>query len=106
MAARPFTSMNRVSIGSITISEGALREIKSNPRVSPLGQTASPRGAKAEMVLATIRKQTGEFRLADIEAACPGVGREWIRSLLGDLRSSGEAKCSGKGSGARWRYDR
>jgi hypothetical protein len=103
MAARPFTSMNRVSIGSITISEGALREIKSNPRVSPVGQT---RGAKAEMVLATIRKQTGEFRLADIEAACPGVGREWIRSLLGDLRRSGEVKCSGKGPGARWRYDR
>lgn len=71
-----------------------------------VGQTASPRGAKAEMVLATIRKQTGEFRLADIEAACPGVGREWIRSLLGDLRSSGEVKCSGKGPGTRWRYDR
>ena len=71
-----------------------------------VGQTASPRGAKAEMVLATIRKQTGEFRLADIEAACPGVGREWIRSLLADLRGSGEVKCSGKGPGARWRYDR
>src|SRR3989440_8966391 len=45
-----------------------------------VGQTPSPKGAKAEMVLTMIRKQTKEFKLADVEAACPGVGREWIRS--------------------------
>jgi Fic family protein len=68
------------------------------------GQTVSPRGAKAEMVLSAIRRQTGEFRLADIEAACPGVGREWIRSLLANLKSSGKVVCRSKGPGARWRY--
>ncbi|MGH9898296.1 MAG: Fic family protein [Pyrinomonadaceae bacterium] len=71
-----------------------------------VGQTPSPKGAKAEMVLATIRKQKREFRLADIEAACPGVGREWIRSLLADLKDSGEVTCHGKGPGARWLYHR
>lgn len=69
-----------------------------------VGQTASPKGAKAELVLETIRRQTGEFRLTDIERACPGVGREWIRALLGDLRKSGQAECNGKGPAARWRY--
>ena len=66
-------------------------------------QTASPKGAKAEMVLAEIRKQTKEFRLREIEAACPGVGREWIRSLLSDLKSEGKVICQGKGPAARWR---
>ena len=43
-----------------------------------VGQTASPKGAKTELVMETIRRQRGEFRLADIEHACPGVGREAI----------------------------
>lgn len=71
-----------------------------------VGQMGSPKGAKAEVVLAAIRGQDGEFRLADLERACPGVGREWIRKLLVDLRGSGEVSCRGKGPAARWRYDR
>ncbi len=69
-----------------------------------VGQITSPKGAKTEMVHAAIRRQTGEFRLADIERACPGVGRDWIRSLLGRLKETGKVSCSGKGPGARWRY--
>jgi Fic family protein len=68
-----------------------------------VGQTASPRGAKAEMVREAIAKQTGEFRLADVERSCPGVGREWIRRLLADMKASGEISCKGKGPAARWR---
>jgi hypothetical protein len=71
-----------------------------------VGQVASPRGAKADMVLAAVRAQTGAFRLADIERACPGVGREWIRTLLADLKRSGEVTCKGKGPAARWHYTR
>jgi Fic family protein len=67
-----------------------------------VGQTASPKGAKAELVLQAIQAQPGEFRLADIEQACPGVGREWIRTLLSDLRKTGQVKCQGKGPAARW----
>jgi len=68
------------------------------------GQIPSPKGAKADMVLSAIRSQVGEFRLTDIERACPGVGREWIRKLLADLKSKGEVRCTGKGPAARWRY--
>lgn len=68
------------------------------------GQVKAPRGAKAELVLGAIREQPGDFRLADIERACPGVGREWIRSLLTDLKASGDASCRGKGPAARWQY--
>lgn len=68
------------------------------------GQVKAPRGAKAELVLAAIRQKSGDFRLADIEHACPGVGREWIRTLLTDLKAEGEVSCRGKGPAARWRY--
>jgi hypothetical protein len=71
-----------------------------------VGQIASPKGAKAEMVLAAVRAQTGAFRLADIEGACPGVGREWIRTLLADLKTSGKVSCQGKGPAARWHNGR
>lgn len=67
-----------------------------------VGQVASPKGAKTELVLKAIMAQKGEFRLVDIERACPGVGRDWIRVLLADLRRSGEAECKGKGPAARW----
>ena len=68
------------------------------------GEVKAPRGAKAGLVLAAIRQQSGEFRLTDIEQACPGMGREWIRSLLSDLKAAGDATCQGKGPAARWRY--
>lgn len=69
-----------------------------------VGQTASPRGAKTELVLKAIRRQGGEFRLVDIERSCPGVGREWIRVIVANLRKSGEVACRGKGPAARWQY--
>lgn len=67
-----------------------------------VGQTTSPRGAKTELVLNAIRRQSGEFRLVDIERACPGVGREWVRVLLANLRKSGDVSCRGRGPAARW----
>src|SRR5260370_27248452 len=39
------------------------------------------------------------FRLADIERACPGVGRDWIRALLARLRKEGKVVCEGRGRG-------
>ncbi|MCW5970697.1 MAG: Fic family protein [Blastocatellales bacterium] len=69
-----------------------------------IGKLDSPKGAKAEMVLNAIRKQRGEFRLVDIERACPGVGREWIRTLMVEMKKSGELTCRGRGPGARWSF--
>ena len=69
------------------------------------GVKASPgRGAKAEAVMHAVREQAGAFTLADIQRACPGVSRDWIRRLLADLRERGAATCTGRGRGARWRY--
>jgi Fic family protein len=69
-----------------------------------VGQTAEPRGAKAALVREAVARHKGEFRLSDIERACPGVGREWIRTLLADMRDAGEVVCRGRGPGARWRW--
>ena len=68
------------------------------------GQIMAPRGAKSERVLAAVRGQPGEFRLRDLERDCPGVGREWIRTLLAKLKKSGDVACKGRGPGARWRF--
>lgn len=68
-----------------------------------VGQVGAPRGEKSELVLAAIQKKPGDFRLTDIEDACPGVGRDWIRSILFNLKKKGAVTCSGKGRGARWR---
>src|SRR5262249_13371980 len=71
-----------------------------------IGETGSPKGAKTEVVLQAIRAQAGDFRLRDIERACPGVGRDWIRTLLAKLKHQGEVICRGRGPGARWRVVR
>ncbi len=67
-------------------------------------QIKAPRGTKSDRVLAAIRAQPGAFRLSDIERDCPGVGREWIRTLFAELKKSGDLVCSGRGPGARWRF--
>jgi Fic family protein len=67
-----------------------------------VGQTAEPKGAKAQLVRDAVGRQTGEFRLADVEKACPGVGREWIRAVLAEMREAGEVTCHGRGPAARW----
>lgn len=67
-----------------------------------VGQVAEPRGAKAELVRDVVRKRKGEFRLSDIEQACPGVSREWIRNVLADMKKAGELTGKGHGVGARW----
>jgi Fic family protein len=68
-----------------------------------VGDTASPRGEKTELVLSAIGSRLGPFRLTDIERACPGVGRDWIRALLAKLRKEGKVVCEGRGTAAAWR---
>ena len=83
---------------ALTIVRRGYRELEER-----VGEAHAPRGARAALVLAAIPAQPGDFRLQDLERACPGVGREWIRRLLADLRKSGQVTCSGRGPGARWR---
>ena len=67
------------------------------------GNAKAPRGTKAELVLAAIRAYQGEFRLMDLQRDGPGVGRDWIRTILANLKKSGDVACSGRGPAARWR---
>lgn len=67
-----------------------------------LGQVAEPKGAKAELVRASVARQAAVFRLADVERECPGVGRDWIQSLLREMKTEGLLRSTGHGAGARW----
>lgn len=67
-----------------------------------VGQTKSPRGAKTDLIESAINAFAGEFTLADLERACPGVSRDMARRVLRDLRKAGRVECLGRGPGARW----
>lgn len=71
-----------------------------------LGEVSDPRGAKARNVRQAVGRQPGDFRLVDIEGACPGVSREWIRRILNQMKAHGEIRCEGRGPAARWRVVR
>ena len=68
-----------------------------------VGETSAPRGEKSEIVNRAIEDQDAPFRLKDIETLCPGVGRDWIRKILFEMKKDGRVTCEGKGRGARWR---
>ena len=67
-----------------------------------VGQTASPKGSKTELVTAAIGRFTDRFRVSDIHRQCPGVSVDLIRQVLKNLRSVGRVKCLGRGQTAEW----
>ncbi|MGA2854325.1 MAG: Fic family protein [Verrucomicrobiota bacterium] len=67
-----------------------------------VGQLKSPRGEKTEMVLAAIERQISTFRVADLQAECPGVGLDLIRRILGRLQKNKNVKALGTGRAAKW----
>jgi Fic family protein len=82
----------------LTIVRRAYREFEER-----VGQVKSPRGAKTALVEAAIEAFPGEFTLADLERACPGVSRDMIRRVLRYLQKAGRVTCLGRGPGAPWR---
>lgn len=69
-----------------------------------VGEMSAPRGEKSEVVLAAIQRRRDAFALAEIEKDCPGVGRDWIRAILFQLKKEGKIACSGMGKAARWKH--
>jgi hypothetical protein len=67
-----------------------------------LGKVKSPRGEKTALVEAAIDRQTGAFRVSDLQNACPGVGVDLIRQVLKRLRGS-RVTCLGRGQTAKWK---
>jgi Fic family protein len=68
-----------------------------------VGETASPRGAKTELIRTAVSANAGEFTVADVERACPGVSRDMIRKVFKSMQESGLIECLGRGPGATWR---
>ena len=68
-----------------------------------LGKISSGRGSKTDMVLNAINGFIGDFTLADLEKACPTVGKDMIRTLMKRLKSEGRLEALSKGRYARWR---
>ena len=71
-----------------------------------VGQIASPKGAKTELVQSAIERAHGPFRIADILHECPGVSVDLIRRVLKRMRDGGEVECLGRGHGAQWQKTR
>lgn len=67
-----------------------------------VGQMASPKGAKTEMIHTFIDSQAYPFRVADMQRECPGAGVDLIRLTLKKLRAQGRIRCLGKGATAAW----
>jgi Fic family protein len=67
------------------------------------GQVKSPRGDKTALVETAIMAFPGDFSLANLERACPGVSRDMVRRVLRDLQKAKQVACLGRGPGATWR---
>ena len=68
-----------------------------------VGETKAPRGAKTDQVLAAIQGVPGEYSVAQLELACPGVSRDMVRRVLRAQQAAGLVACQGRGPAARWR---
>jgi len=69
-----------------------------------VGETAQPRGAKGELVRNAVVGFTAPFRLVDLERACPGVSRDFIRLILRKMKAEQRLRSSGRGLAARWEH--
>ncbi len=67
-----------------------------------VAQIRSPRGAKTASVLAAIDRQISIFRIADLQAACPGVGLDLIRQIMTRVQKEKKIKSLGTGRNAKW----
>src|SRR5206468_1014946 len=62
----------------------------------------SPRGEKTAAVLAAIDRQVSTFRVADLQAECPGVGSDLIRRILARMQKEKKILSLGTGRSAKW----
>jgi Fic family protein len=67
------------------------------------GEVKTKRGAKSALVEAALESYLGDFTLADVERACPGVSRDLVRRMLWQKQKDGRLECLNRGPGATWR---
>lgn len=68
-----------------------------------VGETASPRGEKRDLIHNAIDRILGKFSIAHLQRECPGVSVDMIRHVLKNLRVEGKVECIGRGRNALWR---
>lgn len=81
----------------LSILKTAYREF-----VERVGEVKAPRGSKTDLVLAAINRFSGDFTIAQVEQACPGVSREMVRHVLREQQKADAIECKGRGLAARW----
>ena len=62
----------------------------------------SPRGAKTELIEATIASFKKKFVISDLKKAYPRVSWDMIRIVMNRLRKEGRLKILGRGRDACW----
>jgi Fic family protein len=67
------------------------------------GEVAAPRGEKSALVRDAVSRMSDTFSVGDVQRQCPGVGVDWIRRVLRQLREEGQVECLGRGRTAMWR---
>jgi Fic family protein len=67
-----------------------------------VGTISEGRGAKRDRVVEAISRLSRTFRIAEVEAECPGVSRPTITRTLYAMRDDGAIRCLGKGRDASW----
>jgi Fic family protein len=74
--------------------------------IERVGELKAPRGEKRKMVMDGIEqllsRPGGQFKLGELEQACPGVSRDMVRHVLREQKAQGVICCSGRGGGATW----
>jgi Fic family protein len=68
-----------------------------------IGKLSTGHGSKTDIVVLAVDRMLGSFSISELEAACPTVSRDWIKSVLEQLRKEGRIELTGRGRGARWR---
>jgi len=67
-----------------------------------VGSVTSARGAKREMVQNAVHRLPSQFRLSEVQHACPGVSYPTLKRALAELRRAKRIRCLGKGRDAVW----
>jgi len=63
---------------------------------------AGAHGTKTARIRAVVAGFQGDFTLAELVEACPGVSRDLVRKVLRDLKEAGGVASRGHGRSARW----
>ena len=66
-------------------------------------KTKPKRGMKREMISLAVKKQFGEFGIADLQKELPSISRIMIKKVLMEMKNKKEIVSLGKGRSSKWK---